>query len=730
MAAIIETIEEAEHFVTNLKRSDNWVSNDELIAKLKASYDLIQTNEREDLVPITCVHIALYYIDLGEYGEAWHYTETAKLKAEEQKNYDAHLNSLSLQFRIQRYLGNNDIAQEIVNKQIEIALEYNNAFQLCSSYLNQAVQYRFQNLKSQCIEAYEKSLKYAIKSKNIYYISMTYINYSGSLIELDELKKAKEKLKIGYKIALENKLLNALALVNANYGKLYDKNKNFKKSGNYYKKAVDLYNTINNTNESTQAKILLAEAFINLNQFDEAEMILVNALEFSKENNIKSNLNSIYLNLSNLFELKENFKNSLYYFKQHKTINEELYNNETDKRIKNLEVIQQINILKIEKKTAETMANIKHDFLANMSHEIRTPINSVLGICYLLQQQSLSEIQENYVNRLKRSGENLLGIINDVLDISKIESGKMELIEQSFSLNTLIQDVYNTIEPKSIEKKLPFYIEKKYENDILLNGDAIRLQQVLINLVANAIKFTTSGNVTLKIETKVVNLQTLQVVFKVIDTGIGIPKNKLNTIFGRYEQATAEIKTTFGGTGLGLSISKKIIELMRGNIVIKSKLNIGTVFIITIPFYIEKNKKTEELQNKTKQNTATLNNKTILIADDNTENRLVAKGIFESCNKTVKIIEALNGIEVIEILSKQNVDFLFIDLDMPKLNGIETVQKIRKNKKHIHLPIIGNTASLMSLTIEEIKDLGFNDFIYKPYKPEELIRKAINVIYF
>ena len=493
---------------------------------------------------------------------------------------------------------------------------------------------------------------------------------------------------------------------------------------------MDLYNTINNTNESTQAKILLAEAFINLNQFDEAEMILVNALEFSKENNIKSNLNSIYLNLSNLFELKENFKNSLYYFKQHKTINEELYNNETDKRIKNLEVIQQINILKIEKKTAETMANIKHDFLANMSHEIRTPINSVLGICYLLQQQSLSEIQENYVNRLKRSGENLLGIINDVLDISKIESGKMELIEQSFSLNTLIQDVYNTIEPKSIEKKLPFYIEKKYENDILLNGDAIRLQQVLINLVANAIKFTTSGNVTLKIETKVVNLQTLQVVFKVIDTGIGIPKNKLNTIFGRYEQATAEIKTTFGGTGLGLSISKKIIELMRGNIVIKSKLNIGTVFIITIPFYIEKNKKTEELQNKTKQNTATLNNKTILIADDNTENRLVAKGIFESCNKTVKIIEALNGIEVIEILSKQNVDFLFIDLDMPKLNGIETVQKIRKNKKHIHLPIIGNTASLMSLTIEEIKDLGFNDFIYKPYKPEELIRKAINVIYF
>ncbi|MBK8353146.1 MAG: hypothetical protein IPL21_16250 [Saprospirales bacterium] len=160
MAAIIETIEEAEHFVTNLKRSDNWVSNDELIAKLKASYDLIQTNEREDLVPITCVHIALYYIDLGEYGEAWHYTETARIKAEEQKNYDCLLNAISLQYRIQRYLGNLDVAQELLNEQIKIALEYENNEQLYSAYLNLAYQYHLLKLKQDCIYAFEKALNY------------------------------------------------------------------------------------------------------------------------------------------------------------------------------------------------------------------------------------------------------------------------------------------------------------------------------------------------------------------------------------------------------------------------------------------------------------------------------------------------------------------------------------------------------------------------------------------
>jgi two-component system sensor histidine kinase/response regulator len=151
--------------------------------------------------------------------------------------------------------------------------------------------------------------------------------------------------------------------------------------------------------------------------------------------------------------------------------------------------------LKLEKELAEKMSTIKHDFLANMSHEIRTPINSILGICYLLQQQSLNEIQDNYVNRLKRSGENLLGIINDVLDISKIESGKMDLVATTFSLNTLLNDLHNALEPKVIEKELKFSIFQKYNNDIQFIGDAVRTYQVYLNLASNAYKFTNTGGV-------------------------------------------------------------------------------------------------------------------------------------------------------------------------------------------------------------------------------------------
>lgn len=715
MHSIISNIQQAEDFVKNLKRSDNWVSNDELIAKLKASYDLIQTNEREDLVPITCVHIALYYIDLGEYGEAWHYTETAKLKAEEQKNYDSLLNAISLQYRIQRYLGNLDVAQELVNLQIEIALDYNNNEQLYSAYLNQACQYHLQNLKEECLIAFEKVLHYCILNNDKYYISMTYNAYSSVLIEFKDFKKAEENLIKGYDIAINNSYYNILALANSNFGLLNEKKKQYKSAISYYQTSIFQFNQLKNSNEANQAKLELARNYLKIKNYKETEKTLKQIQRFSEKNKIKSNLNDVYYLFSELSEEQNDYKKSLSFYKKYKSINEEIFNSETDKRIKNLEIIQKNNILYVEKMNAEKMATIKHDFLANMSHEIRTPINSILGICYLLQQRQLDEMSFNYVNRLKRSGENLLGIINDVLDISKIESGKMELIIQPFLLETLIDDVFNSLEPKAIEKNIKLNLYKSYPLNTQLNGDVVRLQQVLTNLLANAIKFTQDGSVMLKIENHKSAIR-----FKIIDTGIGIPNDKIEKIFERYEQAAATIKTTFGGTGLGLSISKKIIELMDGTIDIKSKLGKGTQFIITIPFLNASQQVTETI--KKAINPELLNHKHILIADDNMENRMVAKEVLHYFNKTVVIYEAENGKEVLDILYKQQMDILFLDLDMPILNGFETLQKIRKNKKHDALKIIGNTASLSTMTKDELLELGFNDFIYKPYKPEEFIR--------
>lgn len=719
---IIDTIEKVEEFVKNLKRSDNWVSNDELLTKLDDSYKIIVENGREDLIPYVTVNLSLYYIDLGEYGQAWEHAEVARKYAEKFENYDCLLNAISLQFRVQLFLGNLEKTQEILNEQLQIALMYNNNFQLQSAFLNKAFQAHILQKKEDCINAFEDALNYVLKSKDNYYLAMAYINYAGYLMDFKEYKKASLNLKIGNGIAIKYNYIKPLALSSANFGLLYTTEKKYKKAISYFKESLKYCEHLNNTIEFIQIKIMLADVYVQTKQYDTAEIILKEALAFSNNNNSKNNLNNIYAELANLSEIKQDYKSALDYYKKFKSISDEIYNSETSKKINNLEIIQKTHLLTVEKNNAQRMANIKHDFLANMSHEIRTPINSILGICYLLQQQSLNDIQNNYVNRLKSSGETLLGIINDVLDISKIESGKMELTNELFSLNELNNDIYNALEPKAKDKEVLFKIINRYKNEKQLYGDKIRLYQVLLNLVSNAIKFTNKGNVTVFIDGCSTDKQTTRITFTIKDTGIGISKEQIGRIFERYEQADASIKNKFGGTGLGLSISKKIVELMNGTIEIKSKINKGTQFTVSIPF-MEVEQVNTTSNSDVLISSEVLNNKLILIADDNEENRSVAKEILLNHNNTIRIMEACDGNEVISLLFKKIPDILFIDLDMPNLNGLETTEQIRKNKKYNRIKIIGNTASLSTLSKEELESLGFDDFIYKPYKAEELIQK-------
>ena len=382
-----------------------------------------------------------------------------------------------------------------------------------------------------------------------------------------------------------------------------------------------------------------------------------------------------------------------------------------------------MNILKIEKNSAELMANIKHDFLANMSHEIRTPINSVLGISYLLQQSNLDKKQKDYVQRLHFSGESLLSLINDILDISKMEAGKMELVNSQFNLAKLLKNIHAQLKIKADEKHISFKIKiaKKINNNII--GDSNRLTQILLNLISNSIKFTQQGSVSIEVTslpTNIINNQIIQ--FTISDTGIGIAKDKLETIFSRYEQANATIKTEFGGTGLGLSISKKLIELMNGNIAINSIENKGTTFTVTIPF---ENANLTKIEADIDEiiSTAFLSNKRILIADDELENRILFKEILQHFNNEIIIDEAINGNDVLEKINTNSYDLILMDLDMPEKNGIETVTEIRNSNQNNSIKIIAHTASLISMSNEEINEIGFNDLLLKPFKPNDFIKK-------
>ncbi|MBK9792648.1 MAG: hypothetical protein IPP60_05990 [Sphingobacteriales bacterium] len=286
------------------------------------------------------------------------YTEAARKYAEKFENYDCLLNAISLQFRVQLYLGNLEKTQEILNDQLNIAINYNNSFQLMSAYINRAFQYHLLQKKEECIESFEQATKHILKSKDNYYIAMTYINYAGYLMEFKEYNKAKENLKIGNEIAKKYNYIKPLALSYANFGVLYSIESKFNKAITFYNKAIHYCQQQNNTNEIIQIKIMLAELYLKVNKHNLAEQLLNETLEFSNNNNSRNNLNSIYEELANLSELKEDYKSALQYYKKYKSISDELYNSETSKKINNLEIIQKTNLLTIERNNAQKMANI------------------------------------------------------------------------------------------------------------------------------------------------------------------------------------------------------------------------------------------------------------------------------------------------------------------------------------------------------------------------------------
>lgn len=720
---LITTIEKAETFIVNLKRSDNWISNDELFSKLNASYKLITKHNRYDLLPDLGVNFALYYLDLNNIEQALIFTEIAKTNAINCKNDIRLLDAIGLQFRIQKTLGNLEEAQLIINEQIDVAYRVNDMRQLAAVYQNQATLFHKQRLKTDTIEAYEKSLEFIRKSDNLFYNAQFHIGYAGILLEFSEPELAKIPLQQGFNIAVENNYLAVMAIAYSNFGLLYELQNDEINSIASYQEALKIYTALKQLNHLVVVKIMMADACVSFNRIEEAELLLKDAIEQSEKLDLKYNLIGIYQTLSSLLEKKGDFKNALEYYKKLNSTKEAYLSAESDKRIRNLELNKKIDLLRFEKDVAEKMANIKHDFLANMSHEIRTPINSILGICYLLQQQDLNPVQFDYIKRLKRSGENLLGIINDVLDISKIESGKMELNNEAFKLIDLSNDIFTSLEPKANAKEIKLKIRNNFPEDLFVNADKIRLYQVLLNIVSNAIKFTDNGSVTLTIKIENIDEKQYKLIFVIADTGIGIDKEKINLIFERYEQADKTIKNKFGGTGLGLSISKKIVQLMNGTISAKSKVNKGTEFTVCLPFkHVAKHvNKMADFDVSTLS--SKLDNKYIIIADDNEENRAVAKDILLKFNPSLKIIEAIDGNEVIALLFKKIPDIIFMDLDMPNLNGIDTTMQIRKNKKYNKVKIVGNTASLMTLSKDEINEIGFDEFIQKPFEPEKLLLK-------
>ncbi len=380
--------------------------------------------------------------------------------------------------------------------------------------------------------------------------------------------------------------------------------------------------------------------------------------------------------------------------------------------------------LLLAKKLAEESVILKETFLANMSHEIRTPMNAILGFTDLLLKKNLGATEKDYVQTIKTSGETLLRIINDILDVSKIDSGMMIFEEHPISIKETFSSLNILLSHKAVEKNLGLSFD--YDNAIpdTLLGDPTRLTQIILNIVGNAIKFTKKGTVEVFAKLVSSTKETDEIEISVKDTGIGIPQDKLDFIFERFTQAEAHTTRNYGGTGLGLSIAKQLIELQGGSLKIKSMEGVGSVFSFTLPFKkpIETYAKNKSVDQGTDIDFSKLNNLSILLVEDNIINVKFVQSLFSQHGLRVDIAE--NGKKGIEKLLNNNYDLVLMDIEMPEMNGYETTRYIREHLNSA-IPIIAMTAHAMAGEREKCIKLGMNDYISKPINSEQLFKKML-----
>ncbi len=370
------------------------------------------------------------------------------------------------------------------------------------------------------------------------------------------------------------------------------------------------------------------------------------------------------------------------------------------------------------KDLAEEAVKAKQNFLATMSHELRTPINGVLGLTNLMASTNQTKENQEYLKGIKTSGEHLLAIINDILDLAKIEAGKMKLQRVDFNPTELIKGVIHSQKPLAAEKDLKIILscDERIPNSLI--GDPVRLNQILYNLISNAIKFTKKGEVNIHTTVLSMNAQEVLLELVVADTGIGIEPTKLEKIFESFTQADRTIAANFGGSGLGLSIVKQLMDLMRGKIDVTSQLGKGSRFRITLPLKVN-NHPQEKTIAPSLSELAMFNGARILLAEDNLINQTVAKRTLEKWGIEVDI--ANNGLEAIARLGSHNYDMIIMDIQMPELDGYETTLKIRNELPSpiCNIPILAMTASVLD-AIERTHAVGMNDYISKPFNYTEL----------
>lgn len=582
---------------------------------------------------------------------------------------------------------------------------------------------------------YDSALEYALKclpiferARSIASLNNVYNTLGNIYFKREEFEDALHYFR--EKLGLSEPETLAYVMAQSGMGKVFYKMQRFFEAKDYLTDALKGAQHLGNVEVQIISNFYLGRLYMDEGSYRIATEYLRTAYDVATEYNRRHDLVSIHEILSVLYDTIGDIPKAFHHLKSFEQLKEEIFKQNIITKLRNLQIRQQLELAQKEKEVAERTAYLKHQFMANMSHEIRTPMNAIVGMTRLLLSKQPKEDQLRYLNAIQLSAGNLLVIINDILDISKIEAGKITIEQTDFTIREILQSVRDMLMLRAEEKQISLKLTTDSAIPNRLVGDPTRLHQILINLAGNAVKFTEQGYVEIKTSIRKHDKK-IWVQFDVIDTGIGIAPDYIETIFDSFTQAGSDVTRKFGGTGLGLAISRQLVTLMNGDISVKSELQKGTTFSIVIPFEeatVQESQQTTNLLDE--QAMKRLNNLKVLLVEDNDFNRMVAEDTLKEAIPDIYLDIAVNGEDAIRRLKDEEYDIVLMDIQMPVMDGVTATRHIRSNMEEPakSVKIIAMTANVLQEDVKQYLEVGMDAYVSKPFHLDELLLKMHEVM--
>lgn len=513
-------------------------------------------------------------------------------------------------------------------------------------------------------------------------------------------------------------------------GKVYYKMNELDEASRYLSEALIQSQEIGYIEVQIICHFYLGRLYMDEGNYRSAQRNLQDALGLAEEYSRKHDVMSIHEILSMVYDSMGDIPKAFHHLKAFEQLKEEIFKQATLNKLRNLQIRQQTELAKKEKEVAQRTAQLKQQFMANMSHEIRTPMNAIVGMTRLLVGKDPRPDQMRYLNAIQQSADNLLVIINDILDLSKIEAGKIVIEWTDFSLREVVQSVRDMLMFKAEEKHIGLKVSVDAAIPQRLVGDPTRINQVLINLAGNAVKFTDNGHVEINARIEEQHGKQYMIRLDVVDTGIGIAAEYVDQIFESFTQAGTDVTRKFGGTGLGLTISRELVTLMHGSISVQSEMGKGTTFTVLLPLEesevqidtVSENLIDEPMMQK-------LNSIKLLLVEDNEFNRMVAEDTLKELMPGIIIDIAVNGQEAVNRVQQELYDLVLMDIQMPVMNGVDATKAIRSlNAPAKDIKIIAMTANVLQEDVQQYFDAGMNAYVSKPFHTDELLLKMSSLL--